>query len=90
MGRGLSQTASFKHRDAGSLDTLVSEFGAEHALAILVIRQAVSDWRAAQKRKPNKRLHADVARFFDSAWFQFITSELNLEPEHIVSTLRER
>ena len=54
-------------------------------LANAIILQAVSDYRMAKKSR-NKRVEAEVLRFFRSQWFGVLTE---VEPEYLIRRLDE-
>ncbi|MGN0254775.1 MAG: hypothetical protein ACI4W2_00815 [Eubacterium sp.] len=54
-------------------------------LANAIILQAVSDYRMAKKSR-NKRVEAEVLRFFRSKWFGVLTE---VDPEYLIRRLDE-
>ena len=54
-------------------------------LANAIVIQAVSDYRMAKKSR-NKRVEAEVLRFFRSQWFGVLTE---IDPEYLIRRLDE-
>jgi hypothetical protein len=75
----------------GTFDIVTQDEGYAH-LACSIVERAIEDWRAMEHNLHNGSYPAhikvwDMGVFFNSMWFDFLSSAININPDIVRSNL---